>query len=367
MDIDKFINKGLNDIVDDPYGSLTEKKEGKPYLSKIIRLHSNENMFGVSKKALQQINQIAPNCNVYPEGSHRSIREKLASMLDLSPENFIVTNGGDELIYYTAMSFINDNDEVILPKITFSVYNVAYRIMRANIINSNMDELRIDLKDILNRINDKTKIIAVCNPNNPTGHAIEKEIFFEFIKKVPSNILVIIDEAYRDFVAIDDYPDSISLLKQGYSNILILRTFSKSYGIAGLRVGYGIAEKSIIRVINKVKFPFNISIVSQFAALGALEDKEFLEKSQEAVKKGREYLYRNLNELGLSYEQSNTNFILIHTGAKTDCIVDMLRDNGLFVLNTIGYGLPFSIRVTIGTQKQNELFINAIKKAINKC
>jgi len=324
-------------------------------------------MFGVSKKALKNIKKISPYCNIYPEGSHRAIRERLAYKLDLSPENFIVTNGGDELIYYTAMSFINDNDEVILPKITFSVYDVAYKIMRATIVNSNMDDLKIDLRDILNRITNITKVIVVCNPNNPTGHALGRNIFIDFLKKVPSTILVIIDEAYRDFVAIDDYPDSISLLKMGYKNILILRTFSKSYGIAGLRVGYGIAEKSVIRTMNKVKFPFNISIISQFAALGALEDEEFLERSKEGVNKGREYLYKHLNELKIQYERSNTNFILIHTGDKTNCIVNTLRDNGLFVLNTKGYGLPFSIRVTIGTQKQNELFIDILKNIIRKC
>ena len=370
MNINKFINYGLNFIPDDPYGLSMENtviSSYQEYFEKILRMHNNENIIGVPEKVLKNINKIAPYSNIYPEGTHRAIREKLAEFLKLNPENFIITNGGDELIYYSAMAFINNDDEIILPRITFSVYKIAYKAMRAKIVNSEMNGLRIDLNDILNKITDKTKIIAICNPNNPTGDAIDSKSFLYFYKSVPSRIMVIIDEAYRDFVAIDDYPDSISLLKQGKENILILRTLSKSYGIAGLRVGYGIAHPSVINILNKVKLPFNISIISQFAALAALEDKDFYERSINEIKRGREYLYRELEELGLTYEKSNTNFILVHTRNKTGCIVKFLKERGILVLDTKGYELPSSIRVTLGSQKQNELFVAALKNALNYC
>ena len=222
MNINNFINYGLNFIPDDPYGLSMENtviSSYQEYFKKILRMHNNENIIGVPEKVLKNINKIAPYSNIYPEGTHRAIREKLAEFLKLNPENFIITNGGDELIYYSAMSFINNDDEIILPRITFSVYKIAYKAMRAKIVNSEMNGLRIDLNDILNKITDKTKIIAICNPNNPTGDAIDSKSFLDFYKSVPSRIMVIIDEAYRDFVAIDDYPDSISLLKQGKENI----------------------------------------------------------------------------------------------------------------------------------------------------
>ena len=370
MDINKFINRGLDNIPDDPYGLLNEKTnnlEIKKYFSKILRMHNNENIFGVSTRVINAINETSAYSNMYPEGSHRAIREKLAGKLGISPNNLIITNGGDELIYYTAMAFINDEDEIILPEVTFSVYNVAYKIMRANIIYSKMNGLEIDLGDILNRITNKTKVIVICNPNNPTGLALGEKSFVNFLRNVPSEVIVIVDEAYKDFVSIKDYPNSISLLKESYENILILRTFSKSYGIAGLRVGYGISKEEIIKALYKVKLPFNVSIISQFAALAAIEDKEFYKKVIDGVKAGRQYLYENFRKLNLSYEESNTNFILVHTGNKTECIVRILKQKKIYVLHTKSYGLPNSIRVTIGSLDQNELFINTLKDALKKC
>jgi histidinol-phosphate aminotransferase len=355
------MNRGLAEIT--PYVGGTHKEDAirKYGVKDPVKLSSNENALGVSPAAVESAEGALLNGNIYPEGSNRALRETIAGKFDLDPENIFVGNGADEIIYYTAMSLINDGDEVIIPALTFPIYTIAFRTMRATIVTSSMKGLSINTADILDRITDKTKVIALCNPNNPTGHALGREEVHRFVERVPKEVLILMDEAYMDFAEQETFPDSISLFKQGADNLSIVRTLSKAYGIAGFRVGYGIADPGLTALMNRIKLPFNVSIVSQAAALGALSDDEFLFRTIENTKEGRMMIYSAMKELGLEFVESSSNFILIHTGTDGNAVTEELMKRGVIVRSARNYGLPGSIRVTVGTRDQNDRFIRAMK------
>lgn len=360
MDVNTLMNRGLLDIKPYVSGKPKEEVEEKYMVKEPVKMNSNENPIGVSPVALSYASEILPQANIYPEGSNKKLREEIARLFTLSPDNVIVGSGADEIIYYSAMSFTNDNDEVIIPRITFPIYEIAFKMMRAKIVTSRMDGYIIDLDDIVNQITEKTKIIALCNPNNPTGHALNKKKMSWFVKKVPDNIIIIMDEAYMEFADREVFPDTIAMYKDGYKNIFIIKTLSKAFGLAGFRVGYGIGHADFIRLMNRIKLPFNISLVSQHAAIGALMDNEFLNKTIENTKEGRKMIYNAMDTLGLSYVPSSTNFILIDTGQDGDFITEELMKRRVIVRSGKNYGMHTSIRVTIGTREQNSEFIKAL-------
>ena len=360
------MNSGLSDIT--PYTGGKHKEDAiKKYgIKDPVKMSSNENPLGVSPAAVKSAAGVLSLANLYPEGSNRVLREMIAGKYSLDPDCIIVGNGADEIIYYTAMSLINDGDEVIIPKLTFPIYEIAFRIMRARIVTSSMEEFYINLGDIRAKITDRTKVIALCNPNNPTGHALRRKEVHGFVEAVPDGVLILMDEAYMDYADMDEFPDTISLFQNGKRNLVIIRTLSKAYGIAGFRVGYGIADAGLTAIISRIKLPFNVSIVSQAAAAGALSDNGFLKKTIESTKKGRQAIYRAMEELGLNYVESSTNFILIDTGMDGDEVTEELMKRGVIVRSAKNYGIPRSIRVTVGTEEQNEKFITAMKNIFLK-
>lgn len=362
LNIDKLMNRGLGGIT--PYAGGKHKEEAieKYGVRKPVKLSSNENALGVSPMATEHAGRILSQANLYPEGSSRILREKLAERFALSPDCIVVGSGADEIIYYVAIAITNDGDEIIIPSITFPIYEIAFRMMRANIVKSAMDGFFIDLEDILRRINSKTKCITLCNPNNPTGHALGRNEVKGFIEKVPPGIIILMDEAYMDFADMDSFPDSIGMFREGRRNLVIVRTLSKAFGLAGFRVGYGIGDESMVSLMNRIKLPFNVSIVSQHAALGALSDRDFLIKTLKNTQQGRSLIYKALEKLGLSYVRSSTNFILIDTGNDGDLVTEELMKRGVIVRSAKNYGMPTCIRVTIGTEAQNRRFIEALSE-----
>jgi histidinol-phosphate aminotransferase len=366
MDAEKFMNRGLSTI--HPYvgGKPREEVEEKYNVEETVKMNSNENPIGVAPAASRYAAEILPRANVYPEGSNKVLRNKIAKNFSLDPDTIVVGNGADEIIYYVAMSFVNEDDQVIIPKLTFPIYEIAFKIMKAKIIGSDMDGYKIDLRDILKKIEKSTKIIVLCNPNNPTGHALVRDEVYEFVEKVPEDVLMVMDEAYMEFADPVVFPDSISLFKKGYKNLFIIRTLSKAYGLAGYRVGYGIADEPLIELINRIKLPFNVCLVSQYAALGALDDEEFVKRTVEITKEGRKEIYRALDRLGLSYVESSTNFIFIDTGMNGDIITEELMKRGVIVRSAVNYGTPHSIRVTVGTEEQNKKFVEALEQIYKK-
>jgi histidinol-phosphate aminotransferase len=362
MDIDRLMNSGLKDIKPYVGGKHKEEAKEKYHIEEPVKMSSNENPLGVSPRALEEAQGILPGANVYPEGSNLLLREAIAAMHNISPEAVMFGNGADEIIYYLAMGLINDGDEVIIPRLTFPIYEIACRMMRAAIVYSDMKGLLIDIDDISKRITDKTKLIALCNPNNPTGHALRRDDVYRFIDTVPRNVLIIMDEAYAEFSNPGLFPESVTKLREGHDNLFIIKTLSKAYGLAGFRVGYGIGDAGIVQLMNRIKLPFNISIVSQHAALGALQDHAFIEKTIRNTREGREDIYRAVERLGLSYVESSTNFILIDTGRDGDQVTEKLMKRGVIVRSAKNYGTPNSIRVTVGIPEQNHRFIAAMEE-----
>jgi histidinol-phosphate aminotransferase len=355
------MNRGLADIK--PYVGGKHKREAqdKYRVAQPVKLSSNENPLGVSPRALEHARAILSEANLYPDGSNSDLRERIAEQCGIGPESVVFGNGADEIIYYLAMSLLNDGDEVIIPRLTFPIYEIACRTMRADIVYSDMDGLKIDAADILRRITPNTKLIALCNPNNPTGHALQRDEVYGLMERVPQDVLIIADEAYSDFADRESFPDSIARFRDGVSNIFIIKTLSKAYGIAGFRVGYGIGDAGIVELIHRIKLPFNVSIVSQHAALGALDDDAFIEETLRNTREGREAIYRAMDELSLSYMPSSTNFVLIDTGRDADQVTEELMARGVIVRSARNYGLPNSIRVTVGTAEQNQCFLDAMK------
>lgn len=362
MDIDRLMNSGLRDIKPYVGGKHKEEAKTKYRIEEPIKMSSNENPFGVSPRALDGAREILPDANMYPEGSNRLLREAIARIHGISSDAVIFGNGADEIIYYLAMGLINDGDEVIIPCLTFPVYEIACRMMRSTVVYSDMDGLLIDTGDIVRRITAKTKFIALCNPNNPTGHAINRDRIYRFIEKVPREVLIIMDEAYAEFADPDSFPDTVARFKAGHDNLFIIKTLSKAYGLAGFRVGYGIGDERIVELMNRIKLPFNVSIVSQHAALAALQDHGFIRSTIENTRKERDRICKALGRLGLSFVESSTNFLLIDMGRDGDTVAEELMKRGIIVRSAKNYGTPTSIRVTVGTPEQNSRFITALEE-----
>jgi len=356
------INKGLENITPYVSGKPRDEVEKAYRVKNAAKMNSNENPIGVSPFAVRYARRIINSGNQYPESSNHLLREKIAEKFSLEPENVFIGNGADEIIYYIAMSYLNDDDEVVIPQVTFPIYEIACRIMRARIIRSEMKGFEINLESMLEKISNKTRLIMLCNPNNPTGHALVAEDVYRFMERVPQHCLLVIDEAYSDFADPRTFPDTVSKLKNGQKNVIVIKTLSKAYGLAGFRVGYGIANSDIIEVMNRIKLPFNISLISQYAAEGALEDHDFLKKTLKSTEQGRKLIYQGLKKLGLSYVVSSTNFILVDTGRNGEKVTEELMKRGVIVRSGVNYGYPTCFRVTVGTPAQNRKFLKAMEE-----
>jgi len=328
-----------------------------------IKLSSNENPFGPSPKALKAIAKEAKKLQVYPDQKATLLRAALAKKFQLAPENFICGNGSDDIMQTIAATYLNPGDEVIISKNTFSVYELVSRIFAGRLVFVETKNYEIDLERIAQAITDKTKIIWLTNPNNPSGTVFTAQALEQLLQKLPENVLVVVDEAYVEFADCKDLPDTIKYVKEG-KNLIILRTFSKYYGLAGLRIGYGIAKPEIIKPFFKVKMPFNVSRLAQAGAVAALTDKTFLKKTYKNNIAGKKYLYQELDKLGLEYKKSEANFIFIDLKRPADEFCQRLIKLGVSVRPLTSFGLPEAIRVSIGTGEQSKKLISEFVKIL---
>lgn len=356
-------NSGLDGIKQ--YVGGKQKKDAQTFFDgEPVKMSSNENPLGVSPTALRFAAESLPESNIYPDGANLELRKGIAALFGIGPQNVIVGNGADEVIYYAAMAVTNDGDEVVIPRITFPIYEIAFRIMRAKIVYSEMKDCYIDLQDVLDKITRRTRVVCICNPNNPTGHALLHDDIYRFIEAVGPDVLILMDEAYSEFADGETFPDTVSRLKEGRENLFITRTFSKIYGLAGFRVGYGIGGRELIERLHRIKLPFNISLAAQHAALGALQDDDFISETLSTTRDGRKLIYAALDKLGLRYIESSTNFIFIDTGKDGDLVADELMKRGVIVRSAKNYGTPTHIRVTVGTKEQNLRFTDALASVL---
>lgn len=287
----------------EPYnpGKPIEEVERELGLSNVIKLASNENPLGPSPLARQAIAVAVNQANLYPDGSGFALRQKLAKKFKVSMDEIILGSGSDEIISMLTQTFIASGDEAVTSEFSFVRYDQAVRLMDGIMKFAPMQNYSYDLKAIAKLITPKTKLVFIANPNNPTGTMVDKTAVAELMQSVPSDVLVVFDEAYYEYVTNPEYPQTIDEYFRKGKNVIILRTFSKIYGLAGVRVGYGFAQKELIELLHKFRPPFNVNRIAQIAALASLDDDAHVNKSRETNRIGKEYIYTECTKLGLGF------------------------------------------------------------------
>ncbi|WP_059052531.1 histidinol-phosphate transaminase [Paenibacillus senegalimassiliensis] len=345
-------------------GKPIEEVKKELGLEEVIKLASNENPFGSSPEVQAAITQELANVSLYPDGSAAELTELLASQLGVAKEQIIFGCGSDEIIALIARAFFLPGDENVMADQTFSVYKSNADIEGAVSIEVPLKEGTHDLEAIQAAIGAKTKVVWICNPNNPTGTIVTRGELQSFLDRVPEHVLVVLDEAYAEYVTDVDYPSGISLLSK-YPNLVVLRTFSKIYGLASLRIGYGVGQASVIKLINQVREPFNTSRFGQAAAKAALRDQQFVEECRSKNREGIAYLYQEFDRLGLSYFPAHGNFIMVDVQRPASEMFQALLKLGIIIRGGFGK-YPTYVRVTVGSAEQNAKFVTALEQVLGK-
>jgi len=352
--------RGLDGIKPYVPGKPIEEVQREYGLEDVIKLASNENPLGTSPKALVALEKVLPRLNFYPDGQSHYLRHAIAGYLMVELEQVAVGNGADGLIMQTCLAYLDEDSEVIVSRSSFPVYDIYTHVMRATLVKTDLKNHGLDLETMAQAINDRTKLIFVGNPYNPTGTIVTAAEVGDFMEKVPDHVLVVFDEAYYELVASDEYPDTLEYIRAGRDNVMIMRTFSKVYGLAGIRLGYAVADSDVLAPLNRVKEPFAVNRLAQAAGIAALEDEAFLEKSVAANHAGRLFLYGEFDRLGLQYVESHTNFILVEIGPQAATVQQRLLEKGVIVRPCDGYDLPNCLRITVGRQAQNARLVEAL-------
>ncbi len=342
-----------------PYkpGKPVEELKREKGLRLVYKMASNELPFSpayVKKAVLKELK----NINRYPESSCFYLRSKLARKLGVKADSLVFGNGSDELITLVLKAFIEKGDEVITAFPSFLVYQIQAQIFGAKVTKVPLKDYSYNLDEIAKKVTPKTKIIFIANPDNPTGTYLSQEKVNRFLKKIPAEVLLFFDEAYFEF-APSDFPRSLKMLKQR-KNMIVTRTFSKAYGLAGLRIGYGVTDPEIAGLLNKIREPFNVNRLAQVAAEAALDNKGFVREMVKFTNREKNLIYQALDALGLFYIRSYTNFILVDLGSDTSSLYNYMLSNGVIIRELKGWGLNNLFRITIGTSTQNKKFIKLL-------
>ncbi|MCT4543591.1 MAG: histidinol-phosphate transaminase [Vallitalea sp.] len=332
-------------------------------LEKVIKLASNENPYGCSEKAKNAIIKTLEAPSIYPDGNCTSLRNEISTKMNILPNQLIFGAGSDEIISMIARTFISPSDEAITCTPSFPQYKASVTAIGGKIIEVPLTNHTYDLNGILEKVTERTKIIFISNPNNPTGTIITQKEQLDFIKKIPNNILIVLDEAYYEYVYDDNYPESLPLLEE-YSNLIILRTFSKMYGLASLRIGYGISNPEIIDYLNRVRGPFNVTSQAQAGALASIQDNDFVTNTFKLNKSVKEYTYKKCDELGFDYIKTHGNFIMIDFRKPSLELFVELQKKGIIVRPGFYFGMDTYQRVTLGSQEEMEIFFEIIENLL---
>ncbi|WP_411347336.1 histidinol-phosphate transaminase [Paenibacillus sp. WLX2291] len=345
-------------------GKPIEEVKRELGLDKVIKLASNENPYGSAPSVQQAIVDELSQLYLYPDGGAVELTAELAQHLGVQSNQIIFGCGSDEIISLTARAFLEPGDETIMADQTFSVYKSNAEIEGAEVVEVPLVDGTHDLHAMIAAVSEDTKIVWVCNPNNPTGTFVPENELISFMDRVPEHVLVVLDEAYYEYVVAEQYPQSVKLLDR-YPNLLILRTFSKIYGLAALRIGYGIGNAAVVKLVNQVREPFNTSRIAQAAARQAIRDQQFVDDCRSKNREGMDVLLGEFDRLGLPYFPSETNFIMVDTKHNAmDIFQGMLRRGVIIRAGHQKY--PTYIRVTIGTPEENEAFIRALEETLQE-
>ena len=348
----------LSDYV--PGKSIEEIRE-RYGLDRVVKLASNENPLGASPKAVEAFHQIADSLHLYPRGDAPKLIDAIAKKYSVKTSQIIIGNGSDEIIDMVGKAFIRQGDNCVGITPTFSVYKFTTLSNGADFIGVGEGEAKTSLAELAKAIDGNTRVVFICNPNNPTGAYYTEAEIRDFMKMVPQNVLVFLDEAYAEFATATDFPKTAALLKD-FPNLFVNRTFSKIYGLAGLRIGYAMSSEDVVRAMWKIKPPFDVNQAAQVAAVAALGDADHVEATRALNAAGIKMLTAAFEGLGFKVLPTQGNFICVRIGERAKELVGFLEQNGMIVRGLTSFGMPEYIRVTIGKAEENEFLVALVKK-----
>jgi len=355
----------ITSIVPYPPGKPIEELEREYGISGSIKLASNENPLGPSPRAVEAIAAAVSKLNRYPDGSGFYLRKKLAEKYCIPFDGIMLGNGSNEIIELVIRAFLTPGAEVIMPAPSFLLYKLVVQWMGGKPIGVPLKaDLGIDLEKMAEAVTPKTRAIFLTNPNNPTGRVIGKSDFDAFLRAVPAEMLVVLDEAYIEFNTNPDTPKGFDYLGGEGPSVVVLRTFSKPYGLAGLRIGFGAMDADIAGFLNRVRQPFNTGSLAQAAALAALDDDDFLQRTQQTVWNGLRYLYGEVEKMGLRYIPSEANFFLIELACEAKKLFEAMLRRGVIIRSMASYGMEKFIRVNVGLPEENGRFVRALSQVL---
>ena len=332
-----------------------------------IKLSANESALGPSPRAIKEYNKISKNFKRYPDTNGNSLKNVIAKKFKLDRNRIILGSGSDQIFELICRTYIKKGDEVIVPRYSFIIYRLYSKSNGAKIIYSKENNFKVSVKDILSKVTKKTKVVFLANPNNPTGTFINKIELKNLRKKLRNDILLVIDDAYFEYVQQRDYSSGLKLFSK-YKNVLITRTFSKIYGLAGLRVGWGYASKEIINILNQIKPPFNINRPALFAASAAVKDSNWLKKEIKHINKWSKIFFNTFKKMKIETNESKVNFLLVNfdrVNISSNKVFQKLAKSGILVRKMDIYGIKNSLRITIGKSEENKKLIISLKKILN--
>ena len=350
-----------------PYvaGKPLEELEREYGITNAVKLASNENPLGPSPLAVKAIQKAVDKLHRYPDASGYNLTQRISDRLGVKPENIVLGNGSDDIITMLGQVLLQPGDEVILPNPTFLYYKIVTQSCGAIAVDVPLKSHTTDLTGILDCIGPKTQLVFLTNPHNPTGSIIEKADLDAFIGELPANVVVVIDEAYIEFVRDVNSPNSIDYI-QSKNAVVGLRTFSKAYGLAGLRIGYGLMPPFLTQLLNRVRQPFNVNSLANVAAMAALDDQIFLANTLRLVHDELDFLYKGLDKLGIRYLKTQANFFLIKVGRNADDVFENLLKLGVIVRSMTSYGYPEYVRVNVGLHEENVRLLDALANVLQE-
>lgn len=348
-----------------PYvpGKPIEELEREYGISGSVKLASNENPLGPSPRAVEAIAGALKNLHRYPDGSSHYLRKALADKLGVSVNQIVFGNGSNEVIDLLIRTFVQRDDEVIIPAPSFLMYEILIQAAGGKPIKVALKDGGLDLGGMADGISLRTRMIFVNNPNNPTGTIVSRDALEGFLQKVPVDVIVVLDEAYIEFVRDAACPVGLDYLNTE-KTVVTLRTFSKAYGLAGLRIGYGVMKRELAELLHRVRQPFNTNALAQVGALAAVNDDAFLQKTVAAVHEGLDFLYGEMEKLGVRYFQTQTNFFLIDVKQDANVVFEKMLRRGVIVRPMTAYGFPHYIRINVGLVEENRRFVDALREVI---
>jgi histidinol-phosphate aminotransferase len=348
-----------------PYvpGKPIEELEREYGITDSIKLASNENPLGASPKALAAIGPACLKLHRYPDGAGFELTRHLSRRLQVKPQQIVLGNGSDDLLGMLGRVLLQPGDEVLVPEPSFLMYAIVAQSAGALTVPVPLADYAIDLDTMAARIGARTRLIFICNPNNPTGSAVRRNELAAFVANVPAHVVVVVDEAYFEFVRDARCVSGIDLLAD-HPNVVVLRTFSKAYGLAGLRVGYGVMDESLAQLLQRVRMPFNVNSLAQAAAAAALDDTEFLAATLSAVHAGLDFLFAELTRRGLRCLPTQANFFLLDVRRPADEVFQALLRHGVIVRSMRAYGYPAFIRISVGLPEENQRFLAALDQVL---